>query len=481
MEILPFLQNVNLTTSSSSKGNKNNSLSFRNFLSQNSAVNELSKENSLKNTSSEKISMEKIVNNINDIVKQLPHESISSESTSELNIDSITDENGEMSTTLYSISNEIAEVLSENLSIIELVGTIKNEPTIVNILSLVKVIENADIEFDVKPFLSDINNYLKNEFPSFKNVNFISLESILEGFAKMNSKDQMLLEGQVFLNKLISQGSNNIEVLNKFLMISETLKAQKNESMISNLLVKNNILAELSSISALSDRVELIKNLLDKSDFQTVKSLFINTVDGFIQNNKNSNSHLLNHFEQQDNFMSVDLKNQLKVENFASETREETFTIHLNYDSPGTTKTDISVRQEFTNQLLSAFKNSKFAQMPNGTNKLILKLNPEHLGLITVKLLQKNGEMVARLITSSQSAKELLDHSIHQLKQLLPSVQIEIERYEVFSEQPQKSLKEHSENRENSSSEHKQQHHDDEDNDEQSFVDSLIEALNTTV
>ena len=119
--------------------------------------------------------------------------------------------------------------------------------------------------------------------------------------------------------------------------------------------------------------------------------------------------------------------------------------------------------------------------MPYGANRLILKLNPEHLGLITVRLIQKNGGvMVARLITSSQSAKDLLDHSIQQLKQVLPSVQIEIERYEVQTEQPQKTLRDHSENRGDNSNEHQQQP-DEEDNSEQTFMNSLKEALNTTV
>ena len=98
------------------------------------------------------------------------------------------------------------------------------------------------------------------------------------------------------------------------------------------------------------------------------------------------------------------------------------------------TKTELPTRQEFTNQLLNAFKTSKFAQLPNGANRLVIKLNPEHLGSLTVKLVQKNGEMIARIVASTESAKELLDHSVHQLKQALPSVQIEIERFEILTE-----------------------------------------------
>ncbi|MGQ4664623.1 flagellar hook-length control protein FliK [Metabacillus halosaccharovorans] len=181
-------------------------------------------------------------------------------------------------------------------------------------------------------------------------------------------------------------------------------------------------------------------------------------------------------------------ENKQPTVNFLREIKEESFVLQLNHmssteiDANGfTTKSDASIRQEFTNQLLDAFKNSKFAQMPNGANRLILKLNPEHLGVITVKLIQKNGEMIARLITSSGSAKELLDHSIHQLKQVLPNIQIEIERFDVQTEHSPKTTKDQSENREDRSNEEQQKSLDDENNNEQSFMESLKAVLNTTV
>ncbi|WP_226528287.1 flagellar hook-length control protein FliK [Metabacillus niabensis] len=488
MEILPFSQKVNSLSTSSGQGSKTSSLSFGNLLFRESVAKQLDDTNR-NNSISDKISIEGIINDLNDIVNHLQKETISTESMGEVNINSFLDESGEISATLYSISIEIAEVLSEKLSIIELIGKLKNEPTIVNILSLVKAIEDSgdSIQSDFNSVLTDINKYLENEFPSFKNDLSISLESMLKSFAKMNSKDQTYLEGQLLINRLINQGSENVEVIDKLLKISNALKVYKNESIQSDLKVKNDIIAELSSISSLTNQKELIKSLLERADFQAIKSLFVNEVDRFLQKDIKNNSNLLNEFEQHVNFMSVDSKKQLQVENFASDIREETFVIHLNQmnssdnESQGSTKTDISSRHEFTNQLLNAFKNSKFGQMPNGANRLILRLNPEHLGLITVRLIQKNGMMVARLITSSQSAKDLLDHSIHQLKQVLPSVQIEIERYEVQAEQAPKTLRDHSENRGDSNSEQQQQQHDEEDNSEQTFINSLREALNTTV
>jgi hypothetical protein len=169
--------------------------------------------------------------------------------------------------------------------------------------------------------------------------------------------------------------------------------------------------------------------------------------------------------------------------------REETVTIQLDplisksHNLSGENqKSDTTMRQEFTNQLVNAFKTSKFAQHPNGTNRLVIKLNPEHLGALTVRLVQKNGEMVARIITSTESAKDLLDHSIHQLKQALPSIQIEIERFEVNTEQIVKTFKDqNNDQEEKSENEFDDSRHEEEPENEQSFLESLKEVLNTTV
>lgn len=111
-------------------------------------------------------------------------------------------------------------------------------------------------------------------------------------------------------------------------------------------------------------------------------------------------------------------------------------------------KVEPQVRQEFTNQLITAMKNSRFGQLSNGTNRLVIKLNPEHLGQLTIRLTQQNGEMVARIIASTQSAKELLEHSLVQLRHALPSVNVQIDRFEVLTESDQGIYREQQANKE---------------------------------
>ncbi|PMC38440.1 hypothetical protein CJ195_08215 [Bacillus sp. UMB0899] len=772
LEILPLLQNVNSLTKSTSIGPKPGSLSFRNFLSGEGINQQTTAVSHMSIPEIEKVSLKGIIKDLNNIIEQLPVEMDVSKSSSieeyssgsleELNVLSINNDFTEMSPTFFLIKNDLKDVLAENPSINELVTHMNNRPSIVNLLSFVKAVEDVKVsqQSDFQAVFSDINTFFEQEFPSFKNNEIVNLENILSSMGKMKSNDQEQLEGQVLLDRLVGQESELVIVLDKLSSISNKLSSHKLESIKSNIQVKQEILAELGSISSSSsDTLLLIEDLFNKSDVQTIKSILDNTVNRFVQNNGIKENVLINNFEEHASYMRVGtnfekensvrtlpfekstlispthkeinnvvqttttiqkdhvkqqhpiyqqsiylietglrqlsnaeidlttikesltkiineatkaegeeeqapstnkialsenshpllntlvllhqdpekagfkpqetvlisnlfknaeeiskqtqlnltdnskgesvkeldastldsvvkgiksivdgiqllapknqvftsflsnieeavqselskfkpfqdvnsmaihlrslmIKNQLdnveklnkeatlkssltdefvsehgskninilpkvqmidpannvQVEKFVREIKEESFVIQLNHVSPTenelqgsqSTKQDTSIRQEFTNQLLNAFKNSKFAQVPNGANRLILKLNPEHLGLITVKLVQKNGEMVAHLITSSNSAKDLLEHSIHQLKQVLPSVQIEIERYDIQTEQSQKTLKDHSENRKESSSEQQQQH-EEENKSEQSFVDSLKEALNTTV
>ncbi|APH05255.1 flagellar hook-length control protein FliK [Bacillus weihaiensis] len=144
-------------------------------------------------------------------------------------------------------------------------------------------------------------------------------------------------------------------------------------------------------------------------------------------------------------------------------------------------KIDASTKQEFTNQLLNTLKSKALFQAGSQSKRLVLKLNPEHLGQLTVKLVQTKGEMVAKIIASTESAKELLEHSIQHLKQALPSVKIEIERFEVYNEQFSKPLKDSSEQQQKEERNHKDTNGNDQKENEQNFGDTLNDLLNQFV
>ncbi|WP_026559349.1 flagellar hook-length control protein FliK [Bacillus sp. J37] len=561
MEIAPFSRRLNPIPTNIGLSEKSSSLSFRNILSQEGKIQKLTTVSDTKSSAHENISLAGILKDLTELVNQLPSDMNTLEfkyeednfynSPEKLDLFSNDNDFIEMTPILFLINNELSDVFAESPSINELIENVETQPSIVNLLTIVKAFESfSDSEQqsnDFQRILEDVNTYLSQEFSSFKNKETPSFKNMLQSISKMNSDDQTILEGEVLLDRFINQGSDKTNALNKLLIISNGLDTLKHETLKTDLLVKKDIMDKLNSILLPPDSLELIENFINKSDLKTIQLIFLNTVKYLLKNNANVHEQILNNYENDADYLGVmtkskkgnfiklpftetnrfneehkfykdlglksitidnnnsvlssgnfnnilhvqmidnPIENDLQVEQFINRIKEDSFVFQIKHigtienEFQGPIKSDSFTRQEFTNQLLNAFKTSKFAQMPNGANRLTIKLNPEHLGVITVKLVQKNGEMIARLITSSGSAKELLDHSIHQLKQVLPNVQIEIERFEVQTEHSPQTIKDQSENREDRSKEEQQQSHDDENNNEQSFMESLKAALNTTV
>lgn len=133
-------------------------------------------------------------------------------------------------------------------------------------------------------------------------------------------------------------------------------------------------------------------------------------------------------------------------------------------------------------QLMQQFENilskSSFLKT-GGTQKLFIKLNPDHLGALRIELIQKDSAMIARILTSTGSAKEILDSHINGLKQAFSSQNIQIERIEISQQMTQQDR---SFNRDPQQQEQRQKQNQDENNlqPESEFNSSFEEALLNT-
>ncbi|WP_432354972.1 flagellar hook-length control protein FliK [Sporosarcina sp. A2] len=81
-------------------------------------------------------------------------------------------------------------------------------------------------------------------------------------------------------------------------------------------------------------------------------------------------------------------------------------------------------------KLQGLFKQTNFGQQ-GGTNRLLVKLYPEHLGQVRIELLQVNGIMTARILASTALGKEMLNSQLHQLRQSFTQQNIQIDRIDV--------------------------------------------------
>ncbi|MGE7589711.1 flagellar hook-length control protein FliK [Peribacillus sp. NPDC101480] len=130
---------------------------------------------------------------------------------------------------------------------------------------------------------------------------------------------------------------------------------------------------------------------------------------------------------------------------------------------------------EFVKQFENILSKANFSVI-NGVNKLLIRLNPEHLGSLRIELIQKDGMLSAKILATTAQAKDMLENQIHGLKQAFSGQNIQIERIEIsqtfnaFSEKfSQKDADEHNE----------QQESKEESNDEteSEFTGSLADAL----
>lgn len=81
-------------------------------------------------------------------------------------------------------------------------------------------------------------------------------------------------------------------------------------------------------------------------------------------------------------------------------------------------------------EMQAIFKRSNFGHT-GGTNRLLIKLYPEHLGQVRIELMQTNGVMTARILASSALGKEMLDSQLHQLRSAFLQQNLQVERIDI--------------------------------------------------
>ncbi|PJN87146.1 flagellar hook-length control protein FliK [Bacillus sp. mrc49] len=87
-------------------------------------------------------------------------------------------------------------------------------------------------------------------------------------------------------------------------------------------------------------------------------------------------------------------------------------------------------QEEFVKQFENILGKANF-NAHNGVNKLLIRLNPEHLGTLRIELIQKDGLLSARILATTAQAKDMLEKQIHGLKQAFSGQSIQIEKIEI--------------------------------------------------
>lgn len=119
----------------------------------------------------------------------------------------------------------------------------------------------------------------------------------------------------------------------------------------------------------------------------------------------------------------------------------------------------------------------KFTPFGNSSGRFTVRLNPENLGFITIQLTKQNGMYASKITASTQAAKELLEHHLPQLKQALPNMSVQVDRFHIplqSNEQPLFGQQFNEENKQQQSKGQNSQQTDEQEAEFQDVLDALV-------
>ncbi|MFC2950106.1 flagellar hook-length control protein FliK [Virgibacillus sediminis] len=105
-------------------------------------------------------------------------------------------------------------------------------------------------------------------------------------------------------------------------------------------------------------------------------------------------------------------------------TKLEQYVIHIQH-SPESKSAEQQLLEEFQ----KVIKASSFTAQTN--NQMVMTIRPDTLGEMTLKFTQVNGEMMVKILVTSQSAKEMLESNMGQLRTMFSPHQVAVEKQDV--------------------------------------------------
>ncbi len=151
----------------------------------------------------------------------------------------------------------------------------------------------------------------------------------------------------------------------------------------------------------------------------------------------------------------------------------EQYVMHIRTQDGGALQNEQMMQQfqQIVNQ--SALGKNQFLK------QLSITIQPEQLGEMTIRLVQIEGEMIAKITVTSQATKSALESNLHQLKNMFAPHQVMIEKQEGDSQAnfEQDNTKE---DQQQSSHQNEEDHHGD-DKEQGSFQEKFEQILEETV
>jgi flagellar hook-length control protein FliK len=265
----------------------------------------------------------------------------------------------------------------------------------------------------------------------------------LEEKTKQNLKGddptEIMIEGLTFftMNPSIEGLSDNA---------IQFLKAAKVYSLLSN---QDGSVKEL--LAGLLDSVQeqiqgAVQNEQTQSKHTYLQNTFSQLVSEMNEQTQSKHTYLQNTFSQLVSEMNeqttgTSQSDRLKTANRLTDwNTNNPFLQQMSKPEQLTMMVDGTAKSVSVNDLIQQFETilskSQFSKM-GGMQKLFIKLNPEHLGSISIELTQKGQGITARILTTTEAAKEALELHLHNLKHAFEAQNIKVDNVEVGQQSSQ--------------------------------------------
>lgn len=320
--------------------------------------------------------------------------------------------------------NDDTEINSFNDLIIFNISNILNIPE-ENIKTSLEELDISILDLNDK---ENISNFLQKVFNLNENVELLSIPNISE---KLNSISELILSSnEIVSNNYLQEENNNILDINK--SINNVINLQntnKPEFYKLNDKIEENInnYDDNDDISILNN-IDDINLKVDKKDNQKDSSLDHNS-KSFNQKYSENNNVLINNPDLMKN-SKVNFIEQLYNES-NSQIQIENNSISSNINKSINNLKENIIRnidnQDIIDQILEKTKINIKGEM----SEIKIKVKPEDLGDITLKVATQNGIVTAKFIAENQKIKEIIESNLNILKDSLSEQGLNISQLSV--------------------------------------------------
>ncbi|MFJ7976403.1 flagellar hook-length control protein FliK [Peribacillus sp. NPDC096379] len=263
--------------------------------------------------------------------------------------------------------------------------------------------------------LSTMMNLLNEKIESNEEIDVIEILSILTTLANMDESQWSRVDinkiGEILtFTKLQEAMISANQITDNEAVISKTLKQQldtiltKLESMVESE-------QQQSSASSTSN-----KTLAGEASLALIKNTYIRN---FASVNQESEENLV----QTPSLRTIETT-QTGQSFIPQMSKLEQFVLTVEKSGQPITQ------EQFVKAFETILNKSSFTNA-NGTQKLLIQLNPEHLGSMRIELIQKDNVMVARIMATTAQAKEMLESQLQGLKHSFVGQGIQVEKIEI--------------------------------------------------